>query len=97
MSPNAIQFGSGVGHQGNDAATVFKDVKFSIRASKIPITMPHVHQLNFVFEGEQKPETLLEQLSKTRRVVIVPYDDAGKKHDWTGEILEAFVSGWKGL
>ncbi|RQW80197.1 MAG: glyceraldehyde-3-phosphate dehydrogenase [Methanothrix sp.] len=95
VSPNAIQFGSGVGHQGNDAATVFKDVKFSIRASKVPITMPHVHQLNFVFEGEQKPETLLEQLSNTRRVVIVPYDDAGKKHDWTGEILEAFVSGFE--
>ena len=95
VSPNAIQFGSGVGHQGNDAATVFKDVKFSIRASKVPITMPHVHQLNFVFEGEQKPETLLEQFSNTRRVVIVPYDDAGKKHDWTGEILEAFVSGFE--
>jgi glyceraldehyde-3-phosphate dehydrogenase (NAD(P)) len=95
MSPNAIQFGSGVGHQGNDAATVFKDVKFSIRASKVPITMPHVHQLNFVFEGEQKPEMLLEQLSNTRRVVVIPYDDAGKKHDWTGEILEAFTSGFE--
>jgi len=95
VSPNAIQFGSGVGHQGNDAATVFKDVKFSVRASKVPITMPHVHQLNFVFEGEQKPETLLDQISNTRRVVIVPYNDAGKKHEWTGEILEAFVSGFE--
>jgi glyceraldehyde-3-phosphate dehydrogenase (NAD(P)) len=38
MSPNAIQFGNGVGHQGKDAATVFKDVKFSIRASKTPVT-----------------------------------------------------------
>jgi len=95
VSPNAIQFGSGVGHQGKDAATVFKDVKFSVRASKVPITMPHVHQLNFVFEGEQKPETLLEQISNTRRVVIVPYNDAGKKHEWTGEILEAFVSSFE--
>lgn len=95
MSPNAIQFGSGVGHQGNDAATVFKDVKFSVRASKVPITMPHVHQLNLVFEGEQKPEMLLEQLSNTRRVVVIPYDDSGKKHDWTGEILEAFASGFE--
>jgi glyceraldehyde-3-phosphate dehydrogenase (NAD(P)+) (phosphorylating) len=95
MSPNAIQFGSGVGHQGNDAATVFKDVKFSVRASKVPITMPHVHQLSLVFEGEQKPEMLLEQLSNTRRVVVIPYDDAGKKHDWTGEILEAFASSFE--
>jgi glyceraldehyde-3-phosphate dehydrogenase (NAD(P)) len=84
-----------VGHQGKDAGTVFKDVKFSVRASKVPITMPHVHQLNLVFEGEQKPEMLLERLSNTRRVVVVPYDDAGKKHDWTGEILEAFVSGFE--
>jgi glyceraldehyde-3-phosphate dehydrogenase (NAD(P)) len=92
VSPNAIQFGSGVGHQGKDAGTVFKDVKFSVRASKVPITMPHVHQLNLVFEGEQEPEMLLERLSATRRVVVVPYDDAGRKHDWTGEILDAFVS-----
>jgi glyceraldehyde-3-phosphate dehydrogenase (NAD(P)) len=95
MSPNAIQFGGGVGHQGNDAATVFNDVRFSVRASKIPITMPHVHQLNLVFEGEPKPETLREQLSSTRRVVVIPYDDAGKKHEWTGEILEAFASGFE--
>jgi glyceraldehyde-3-phosphate dehydrogenase (NAD(P)) len=95
VSPNAIQFGSGVGPQGKDAGTVFKDVKFSVRASKVPITMPHVHQLNLVFEGEQKPGMLLEQLSNTRRVVVVPYDDAGRKHDWTGEILEAFISGFE--
>ncbi len=95
MSPNAIEFGGGVGHQGKDAATVFKDVKFSIRASKVPITMPHVHQLNFIFEGEQEPEMLLKQLAKTRRVVIIPYDDAGRKHEWTGEILEAFSSGFE--
>ncbi len=95
MSPNAIEFGRGVGHQGKDAATVFKDVKFSIRASKVPITMPHVHQLNFIFEGEQEPEMLLKQLAKTRRVVIIPYDDAGRKHEWTGEILEAFSSGFE--
>lgn len=92
VSPNAIQFGSGVGHQGKDAGTVFNDVRFSVRASKVPITMPHVHQLNLVFDGEQDPEMLLERLSSTRRVVVVPYDDAGRKHDWTGEILEAFVS-----
>lgn len=95
VSPNAIQFGSGVGHQGKDAGTVFKDVKFSVRASKVPITMPHVHQLNLVFEGEQEPEMLLERLANTRRVVVVPYDDAGRKHDWTSEILEAFVSGFE--
>jgi glyceraldehyde-3-phosphate dehydrogenase (NAD(P)) len=95
VSPNAIQFGSGVGHQGKDAGTVFKDVKFSVRASKVPTTIPHVHQLNLVFEGKLKPEILLEKLSNTRRVVVVPYDDAGRKHDWTSEILEAFVSGFE--
>ena len=95
VSPNAIQFGNGVGHQGKDAGTVFKDVLFSIRASKVPTTIPHVHQLNLVFEGKLKPETLLEKLSNTRRVVVVPYDDAGRKHDWTSEILEAFVSGFE--
>jgi glyceraldehyde-3-phosphate dehydrogenase (NAD(P)) len=95
LSPNAIQFGNGVGHQGKDAGTVFKDVKFSVRASKVPTTMPHVHQLNLVFEGEQTPEKLLEQLSNTRRTVVIPYDDAGKKHDWTSEILEAFISGFE--
>jgi glyceraldehyde-3-phosphate dehydrogenase (NAD(P)) len=95
LSPNAIQFGSGVGHQGTDAGTVFKDVKFSVRASKVPTTMPHVHQLNLVFDKKPTPDMLLEQLSKTRRVVAIPYEDIGKKHDWTSEILEAFVSGFE--
>jgi len=92
MSANSIEFGSGVGHQGNDAATVFKDVRFSVRASKVPVTMPHVHHLNFIFDGNPEPEMLLEQLARTRRVVVIPYDDAGRKHEWTGEILEAFSS-----
>jgi glyceraldehyde-3-phosphate dehydrogenase (NAD(P)) len=35
---------------------------------------------------------LLEQLSNTRRVVVIPYEDAGRKHDWTSEIVEAFIS-----
>jgi len=95
MSPNAIQFGSGPGHQGKDAGTVFKDVYFSLRASKVPITMPHVHQLNLVFEGKKSPQMLLERLSNTKRIVVIPYEDAGKKHDWTSEILEAFVSGFE--
>lgn len=92
VSPNAIQFGSGIGHQGTDAGTVFKDVKFSVRASKVPTTMPHVHQLNLVFDKNLTPDMLLEQLSETRRVVAVPYEDVGKKHDWTSEMLEAFAS-----
>ncbi|HNX39725.1 MAG TPA: glyceraldehyde-3-phosphate dehydrogenase, partial [Methanothrix sp.] len=29
----------------------------------------------------------------TREVVVMPYQDEGKKHDWTSEILEAFLSG----
>jgi glyceraldehyde-3-phosphate dehydrogenase (NAD(P)) len=95
ISPNAIQFGSGVGHQGNDAGTVFKDVSFSIRASKVPTTIPHVHQLSMIFDGDVTPAQFMENLSKTREVVIIPYDDAGKKHDWTSEILEAFVSGFE--
>jgi glyceraldehyde-3-phosphate dehydrogenase (NAD(P)) len=95
LSPDAIQFGSGVGHQGKDAGTVFKDVRFSVRASKVPTTMPHVHQLNLVFDGKPTPQMLLERLSETRRVVIIPYEDAGRKHDWTSEIIEAFVSGFE--
>jgi glyceraldehyde-3-phosphate dehydrogenase (NAD(P)) len=95
VSPNAIQFGSGIGHQGKDAGTVFKDVKFSIRASKVPTTMPHVHQLNLIFEGKKTPQELLERLSDTRRIAVIPYEDAGKKHDWTSEILEAFLSGFE--
>lgn len=95
ISPNAIQFGSGVGHQGKDAATVFKDVKFSVRASKVPTTMPHVHQLNMIFDDDVTSAQLIENFSKTREVVVIPYEDAGKKHDWTSEILEAFISGFE--
>jgi glyceraldehyde-3-phosphate dehydrogenase (NAD(P)) len=95
ISPNAIQFGNDVGHQGRDAGTVYNNIKFSIRASKVPTTMPHVHQLNLVFEGTKEPEMLLAQLSNTRRVVVIPYEDEGKKHDWTSEILEAFISGFE--
>lgn len=95
VSPGAIQFGQGVGHQGADAGTVFKEVKFSLRASKVPTTMPHVHHLNMIFEGDITPAELLERLSLTREVVIVPYDDVGKKHDWTSEILEAFITGFE--
>ncbi len=94
-SPNAISFGQGVGHQGKDAGTVFEDIRFSIRASKVPITIPHVHHLNLVFEGHPSPEDLLERLANTRRVVIIPYDDAGKKHEWTSEIIEAFLSSFE--
>ena len=95
ISPNAIQFGSGVGHQGKDAGTVFKDVRFSIRASKVPTTMPHVHQTNMIFEGDVTPSQLIENLSKTRETVVVPYEDSGRKHEWTSEILEAFISGFE--
>jgi glyceraldehyde-3-phosphate dehydrogenase (NAD(P)) len=48
-----------------------------------------------VFKGKLKPEMLLEKLSNTWRVVVVPYDDIGRKHDWTSEILEAFLSGFE--
>ena len=95
ISPNAVEFGSGAGHQGKDAGTIFKDVYFSVRASKVPTTMPHVHHLNLVFEGKPSAQMLLEQLSKTRRVVVIPYEDAGKKHDWTSEILKTFISGFE--
>jgi glyceraldehyde-3-phosphate dehydrogenase (NAD(P)) len=95
VSPNAISFGQGVGHQGKDAGTVFEDVRFSIRASKVPTTIPHVHHLNLVFEGSQSPQDLLEQLANTRRIVIIPYEDAGRKHEWTSEIIEAFMSSFE--
>ncbi len=94
-SPSAISFGKGVGHQGKDAGTVFKDVKFSIRASKVPVTIPHVHHLNLIFEGKHKPEDLLERLADTRRVVIIPYEDDGRKHEWTSEIVEGFLSSFE--
>jgi len=91
-SPSAIQFGKGAGHQGTDAGTVFEEVKFAVRASKVPTTVPHTNFLNLVFKGDVTPAQLVEQLAKTREVVVMPYQDEGKKHDWTSEILEAFLS-----
>jgi len=92
-SPSAIQFGKGAGHQGTDAGTVFKDVKFSVRASKVPTTLPHTNFLNLIFKGEVTPAQLVDRLAKTREVVVIPYQDEGKRHEWTSEILEAFISG----
>ncbi|MDM7935581.1 MAG: glyceraldehyde-3-phosphate dehydrogenase [Methanothrix sp.] len=92
-SPSAIQFGKGAGHQGADAGTIFEDVKFSIRASKVPTTVPHTNFLNLVFKGEVSPSQLVESLASTREVVVIPYQDEGRKHEWTSEILEAFLSG----
>jgi glyceraldehyde-3-phosphate dehydrogenase (NAD(P)) len=92
-SPSAIQFGKGAGHQGTDAGTVFEDVKFSIRASKVPTTVPHTNFLNMIFKGDVLPSQLVEQFAKTREIVVMPYQDEGKKHEWTSEILEAFLSG----
>ena len=92
-SPSAIQFGKGAGHQGTDAGTIFEEVNFSIRASKVPTTVPHTNFLNLVFKGDVTASQLVEQYAKTREVVVMPYQDKGKKHDWTSEILEAFLSG----
>jgi len=92
-SPSAIQFGKGAGHQGTDAGTVFEEVKFAIRASKVPTTVPHTNFLNMVFKGDVTPAQLVEQFANTREVVVMPYQDEGKKHDWTSEILEAYLSG----
>lgn len=92
-SPSAIQFGKGAGHQGKDAGTVFEEVNFSIRASKVPTTVPHTNFLNMVFKGSVAPAQLVEQFAKTREVVVMPYQDEGRKHEWTSEILEAFLSG----
>jgi glyceraldehyde-3-phosphate dehydrogenase (NAD(P)) len=92
-SPSAIQFGKGAGHQGTDAGTVFKDIKFSVRASKVPTTIPHTNFLNLVFKGDVTSAQLVDQLAKTREVVVIPYQDEGKRHEWTSEILEAFLSG----
>lgn len=91
-SPSAIQFGKGAGHQGTDAGTVFEEVNFSIRASKVPTTVPHTNFLSLVFKGDVTPAQLVESLAQTREVVVMPYQDEGKKHDWTSEILEAFLS-----
>lgn len=68
---------------------------YSIRASKVPTAIPHVHQLNMVFDKGVTPSELIERFSKTREVVVIPYEDMGKKHDWTSEILEAFLSGFE--
>jgi glyceraldehyde-3-phosphate dehydrogenase (NAD(P)) len=95
VSPGAVNFGKGVGHQGKDAGTVFEDVKFSLRASKIPTTVPHVHHLNLVLEGSHKPEELIDRFCKTKRIAVIPYEYAGRKHEWTSEILEAFLSGFE--
>lgn len=92
-SPSAIQFGKGAGHQGTDAGTVFEEVKFAVRASKVPTTVPHTNFLNLVFKGDVKPAQLVDQFAKTREVVVMPYQDEGRKHEWTSEILEAFLSG----
>jgi glyceraldehyde-3-phosphate dehydrogenase (NAD(P)) len=92
-SPSAIQFGKGAGHQGTDAGTIFEDVKFAIRASKVPTTVPHTNFLNLVFKGDIKPGQLVDQLASTREVVVMPYQDEGRRHEWTSEILEAFLSG----
>jgi glyceraldehyde-3-phosphate dehydrogenase (NAD(P)) len=91
-SPSAVQFGKGAGHQGTDAGTIFEEVNFSIRASKVPTTVPHTNFLNLVFKGDVTAAQLVEQYAKTREVVVMPYQDEGKKHDWTSEILEAFLS-----
>ena len=91
-SPSAIQFGKGAGHQGTDAGTVFEEVNFSIRASKVPTTVPHTNFLSLVFKGDVTAAQLVESLAKTREVVVMPYQDEGKKHEWTSEILEAYLS-----
>ncbi|MDD1742472.1 MAG: glyceraldehyde-3-phosphate dehydrogenase, partial [Methanotrichaceae archaeon] len=92
-SPSAIQFGKGAGHQGADAGTIFEGIKFSVRASKVPTVVPHTNFLNLVFKGSVRPDQLVDQLSKTREIVVIPYQDEGKRHEWTSEILEAFLSG----
>ena len=94
-SPGAMDIGKGVGHQGTDAGTVFEEVSYCIRASKAPTTVPHTSFLGFVFEGDITPEDFVESLAKTREVVVVPYEDDGRKHEWTSEILEAFLSGYE--
>jgi len=94
-SPGAMDIGKGVGHQGTDAGTVFEEVNYSIRASKAPTTVPHTSFLEFVFEGDPTPEDFVESLAKTREVVVVPYEDEGRKHEWTSEIMEAFLTGYE--
>ncbi|MBN2095458.1 MAG: glyceraldehyde-3-phosphate dehydrogenase [Candidatus Aenigmarchaeota archaeon] len=85
---NSVEFGDKPGHQGEDAGTVFKDVDFKIRASKIPTTVPHVNDLMLVFEGEVTPKELVDALAGTSGVVVMPYKSEGKKYSATGNILE---------
>ncbi|MCJ7443155.1 MAG: glyceraldehyde-3-phosphate dehydrogenase [Methanotrichaceae archaeon] len=92
-SIGAIQFGKGAGHQGTDAGTIFEEVKFSVRASKVPTIVPHTNFLNLIFKGDVTPAQLVDQLSRTREIVVIPYQDEGRRHEWTSEILEAFLSG----
>ncbi|MHC1594039.1 MAG: glyceraldehyde-3-phosphate dehydrogenase [Methanotrichaceae archaeon] len=94
-SPGAMDIGKGVGHQGTDAGTIFEEVSYNIRASKAPTTVPHTSFLEFVFEGDPTPEDFVESLAKTREVVVVPYEDVGRTHEWTSEIMEAFLSGYE--
>lgn len=95
-SPSAIDIGKGVGHQGTDAGTVFEEVTYSIRASKAPTTVPHTSFLEFVFEGDVTTEDFVKSLANTREVVVMPYEDTGgRAHEWTSEILEAFLSGFE--
>lgn len=94
-SPGAMDIGRGVGHQGTDAGTIFEEVSYNIRASKAPTTVPHTSFLEFVFEGDPTPEDFVESLAKTREVVVVPYEDDGRTHEWTSEIMEAFLSGYE--
>ncbi len=95
-SPSAVSIGKGVGHQGTDAGTVFEEVTYSIRASKIPTTVPHTSFLEFVFDGDVTPADFVQSLAETREVVVMPYkDEGGKKHEWTSEIMEAFLSGFE--
>ena len=35
----------------------------------------------------------MEQFAKTREVEVTPYQDEGKKHEWTSEILEGMPFG----
>ena len=59
ISPNAIEFVSGAGHQGKDAGTIFKDVYFSVRASKVLTNMPNVRHPNLIFEDKPSAQMLL--------------------------------------
>ena len=94
-SPSAVSIGEKAGHQGKDAGTVFKDVRYSIRANKIPTTVPHIGFPVLIFEGEVTPAQLLDSLAGTREVVVMPFKDGDRKHEWTSDYLEAFLSGFE--